>query len=91
MMISTLPFIEKIMIQQMYHNNRLFAQNRTNPYKEIIVDLTYIRKILGPEFRKKRDDIICTALRDILKKYDIILRSKSQDDGSIKMTMRQSL
>lgn len=52
---------------------------RTN--KEFTVDMKYMKKILGPEFRKKNDDAIGVSLRSILEKYNIDLRRKLHHDG----------
>lgn len=35
--------------------------------REFTVDITYMKKILGPEFRKKNDDASRASLRNTLK------------------------
>lgn len=46
--------------------------------KEFTVDVGYIKKILGPEFNKKKDDVISISLRNILEKYNIGVRRTTQ-------------
>ena len=60
----------------------------TNPYKEVTVDIVYMKKILGPDFENKSDEAIRTSLRNTLKKFDIDLRTALINDGNVKMTMR---
>ena len=59
-----------------------------NTYKEITVDIIYMKKILGPDFKDKSDETIRTSLRRTLKKFNIDLRTALIYDGSVKLTMR---
>ena len=60
----------------------------TSPDKNVMVDVAYMKKILGPEFRKKDENVVCSSLRHILMKYDVIVRRSFNNDGSMKITMR---
>ena len=65
-----------------------WIQQKIDTDRELTIDIAYMKKILGPEFGKKNDDAFRVSVRRILKKYDIFLKSKLQDNGSVKMTMR---
>ncbi len=60
----------------------------TNPYKEVTVDIVYMKKILGPDFEDKSDEAIRTSLRRAFKKFNIDLRTALIDDGNVKINMR---
>ena len=53
--------------------------------RKFTIDVSYMKKILGQEFVKKSDNTLCVSLRHILKKYDVILKRKIQQDGNTKL------
>ena len=64
-----------------------WIEQKISTNKEFTVDMAYMKKILGPEFRKKNDDSIGVSLRGILEKYNIDMRRKLHHDG-MKLIMR---
>lgn len=70
-----------------YLNILEWIKQETNTGRKLTVDISYMRNILGPEFKKKNDDTIYFSLRNILKKHDIIVSQKTQHDG-IKIIMK---
>lgn len=59
----------------------------TNHQKKFIVNLSYMKKVLGPEFIKKSDDTVCMSLRNTFQKHNIRMTSALCKDGDIKLTM----
>ncbi len=59
----------------------------TSPQKEFIVNISYMKKILGPEFIKKNDDAVRISLRNTFQKHNIRMNSALCEDGDIKLTM----
>lgn len=58
-----------------------------NPQNEFIVNLSYMKKVLGPEFMKKSDDAVSMSLRNTFQKHNIRMTSALYKDGEIKLTM----
>jgi hypothetical protein len=58
-----------------------------SPQKEFIVNLSYMKKVLGPEFIKKNDGAVYMSLRNTFQKYNISVTSAVCEDGDIKLTM----
>lgn len=59
----------------------------TSHQKEFIVNLSYMKKVLGPEFINKNDDTVRVSIRNTLQKYDIRVTSALCDNGDIKLMM----
>lgn len=59
----------------------------TNRQKKFIVNLSYMKKVLGPEFIKKSDDAIRMSLRNTFQKHNIRMTGAVCEDGDIKLTM----
>ena len=57
--------------------------------KEFTVDVGYMKKILGPEFNKKKDDVISISIRTILEKYNIRVRRTTQ--GKVRKLILNSI
>jgi hypothetical protein len=55
--------------------------------KKFITNISYMKKVLGPEFIKKTDDAVRVSIRYTLQKYNIRVASVLCDDGDIKLTM----
>jgi hypothetical protein len=55
--------------------------------KEFIVNISYMKKVLGPEFVKKNDNAVYTSLTNTFKKYNISVTRALCKDGNIKLTM----
>jgi hypothetical protein len=55
--------------------------------KELIVNLSYMKKVLGPEFIKKNDEAVRVSIRNTLQKHKIRMTSALCKDGDIKLIM----
>lgn len=64
-----------------------WIEQKISPQKEFIVNLSYMKKVLGPEFIKKSDDAVRISLRNTFQKHNIIMTSALCEDGEIKLTM----
>lgn len=64
-----------------------WIEQNINANKEFMVNMAYMKKILGPKFTKTNDDAVGISLRNILTKYNIDLRRKLHIDG-MTLTMK---
>ena len=70
-----------------YINILEWINQNINTDREFTVDIEYIKKILGPEFINKKDNVIFGSVKTILRKYNINARRKTHEDGSMTMKL----
>lgn len=64
-----------------------WIEQNINTNKEFVVDMAYMKRILGPKFIKINTDAIGVSLRNTLTKYNIDVRRKSHN-GNMILTMK---
>lgn len=60
-----------------------WIEQNINTNKEFVVNMAYMKNILGPKFIKINIDAIGVSLRNTLAKYNIDVRRRSNIDGMI--------
>ena len=59
-----------------------------SPNKEVVVNMTYMKKILGPKFANNSQSTIYGPLHRAFIKYGINMKIRKCDDG-LKITLRK--